>query len=272
MSRISACFERLKKEGKTALIPYIAAGDPNLSVTVPLMHKMVDSGADLIELGVPFSDPSADGPTIQASMERALEQGISLLKVLDMVKSFRQDNTHTPIILMGYLNPVEHMGYPVFAEAAASAGVDGVLTVDLPPEEADDFIRLMRAHRLDSIFLLAPTTIEERIHKIAEYGSGFLYYVSLKGVTGSNTLNVKEVEQKLRKIRNITALPLGVGFGIKDADSAAAVAQVADAIVVGSAIIRKIEASPDNTAHIMQDIGDLLTEMRAGMDGTIPAT
>lgn len=269
MSRIASCFEKLKAQGKTALIPYIAAGDPNLSITVPLMHRMVESGADLIELGVPFSDPSADGPTIQASMERALEQGITLLKVLDMVKQFREQDTDTPIILMGYLNPVEHMGYQAFANAAAAAGVDGVLTVDLPPEEADSFIKPMRDNQLDCIFLLAPTTVEERVKKIAEYGSGFLYYVSLKGVTGSNILNVEEVEQKLQTIRGITDLPLGVGFGIKDAVSASAVAEVADAVVVGSAIVKKVESNlgqEGQDVHIMQQIGETLAQMRAAMD------
>jgi len=230
------------------------------------MHKMVASGADLIELGVPFSDPSADGPTIQASMERALEQGISLLKVLDMVREFRQQDVNTPIILMGYLNPIEHLGYQVFAEAAAAAGVDGVLTVDLPPEEADEFIKPMRSNQLDCIFLVAPTTVEERVKKIAEYGSGFLYYVSLKGVTGSNILNVEEVEQKLQTIRGITELPLAVGFGIKDAASASAVAEVADAVVVGSAIVKKIESNIGQDEQILQQIGDALTAMRVAMD------
>ncbi len=274
MSRIAGCFETLKEEGATALIPYIAAGDPDLSVTVPLMHHMVDNGANILELGVPFSDPSADGPTIQLSMERALAKHISVRKVLDMVREFRQKDTDTPIVLMGYLNPIEKMGYEKFAIAAKEAGVDGVLTVDLPPEEADEFVSLMRANDLDCIFLIAPTTIESRIQKIAEYGSGFLYYVSLKGVTGSSTLDVDEVENKLQVIRTHTDLPLAVGFGIKDVASASAVAKVADAVVVGSAIVKKIEANTDvntrinarDTDKISQEIGELLLGMRKGID------
>ena len=266
MSRIVRCMKALQEQGTTALIPYIAAGDPNLSITVPLMHHMVANGANLIELGVPFSDPSADGPTIQLSMERALAQHISLLKVLEMVKVFREEDTSTPVILMGYLNPIEKMGYEAFAHAASEAGVDGVLTVDLPPEESDVFVKLMRDNNLDCIFLVAPTTVESRIRKIAEYGSGFLYYVSLKGVTGSNILDVDAVEKKLQVIRSNTDLPLAVGFGIKDEASASAVAKVADAVVVGSAIVKKIEASSTDTDKIMQDIGELLLGMRKGMD------
>ena len=266
MSRLARCFENLKANNKTALIPYIAAGDPDLSVTVPLMHHMVKQGANIIELGVPFSDPSADGPTIQLSMERALAQHISVLKVLAMVKEFRQTNTDTPVVLMGYLNPIEKMGYATFATAANEAGVDGVLTVDLPPEESDDFVKEMKANKLDCIFLIAPTTIESRIRKIAEYGSGFLYYVSLKGVTGSSILDVEAVAQKLEQIRSITTLPLAVGFGIKDEASATAVGEVADAVVVGSAIVKRIEANTNDTGKIMQEIGDLLLSMRNGMD------
>lgn len=270
MSRITGCFKRLKAEGKTALIPYIASGDPDLLVTVPLMHRMVEEGADIIELGVPFSDPSADGPTIQASMERALAQGISLSKVLAMVEEFRCKNIETPIVLMGYLNPIEKMGYQAFAQQAATAGVDGVLTVDLPPEEADAFVSEMKLNQLDCIFLVSPTTVKERIKKIAEYGSGFLYYVSLKGVTGSNILNIGEVSEKLQLIRSVTDLPLAVGFGIKDEASASAVAKVADAVVVGSAIVKKMEANAnleaDYATRIMQQIGDVLSAMRKGMD------
>ena len=275
-NRIASCFARLKADGKSALIPYIAAGDPDLSVTVPLMHRMVEKGADIIELGVPFSDPNADGPTIQASMERALEQRISLLKVLNMVALFREKNTDTPVVLMGYLNPVEKMGYETFANKAAAAGVDGVLTVDLPPEEADEFVGLMNGNQIDCIFLIAPTTVETRIMKIAEYGSGYLYYVSLKGVTGSNTLNVDEVEQKLQHIRSVTDLPVAVGFGIKDSDSASAVAKVADGVVVGSAIINRIESNldtgrsgTDRSEDILDEVGDFLLGMRTGMDAGI---
>jgi len=273
MSRIAKCFEALKAEGKSALIPYIAAGDPNLSVTVPLMHQMVEKGADVIELGIPFSDPNADGPTIQASMERALAQQISLLKVLGMVEDFRQQDADTPVVLMGYLNPIEKMGYAAFANKAASAGVDGVLTVDLPPEEADDFVELMNASNIDCIFLISPTTVEERIKKIVKYASGYLYYVSLKGVTGSNTLNVDEVAQKLQVIRRLSDLPVAVGFGIKDRESASAVAKVADGVVVGSAIIKRIESQLEESSNeveqatgILREIGDFIAGMRSGMD------
>ena len=273
MSRIATCFETLKADGKSALIPYIAAGDPNLSVTVPLMHRMVEKGADVIELGIPFSDPNADGPTIQASMERALAQQISLLKVLDMVQTFREQDNETPIVLMGYLNPIEKIGYEAFANKASAAGVDGVLTVDLPPEEGEDFVKLMNACDIDCIFLVSPTTVEERIKKIVSYASGYLYYVSLKGVTGSNILNVDEVEQKLQVIRGLSDLPVAVGFGIKDRESASAVAKVADGVVVGSAIIKRIESqlkkSPSEVEQIegiLQEIGDFIADMRSGMD------
>lgn len=273
MSRIAKCFEALKAEGKSALIPYIAAGDPSLSVTVPLMHQMVENGANVIELGIPFSDPNADGPTIQASMERALAQRISLLKVLDMVETFREQDNETPIVLMGYLNPIEKMGYEVFAHKAASSGVDGVLTVDLPPEEADDFVELMNASNIDCIFLVSPTTVEERIKKIVKYASGYLYYVSLKGVTGSNILNVDEVTQKLQVIHGLSDLPVAVGFGIKDRESASAVAKVADGVVVGSAIIKRIESQLEKSSNeveqaegILREIGDFIADMRSGMD------
>ena len=273
-SRIASCFERLKADGKSALIPYVAAGDPTLSVTVPLMHRMVEKGADVIELGVPFSDPNADGPTIQASMERALAQKISLLKVLGMVEEFRQQDADTPVVLMGYLNPVEKMGYAVFANKAAAAGIDGVLTVDLPPEEADEFVDLMKTNGIDCIFLISPTTVEERIRKIVKYGSGYLYYVSLKGVTGSNILNVDEVEEKLHLIRSVSDLPVAVGFGIKDKESASAVAKVADGVVVGSAIIKRIESNLKSNENevaqaegMLQEVGDFILGLRTGMDG-----
>ncbi|CAA6815310.1 MAG: Tryptophan synthase alpha chain (EC [uncultured Thiotrichaceae bacterium] len=266
MSRLAACFDKLKAENKTALVPYVAAGDPNPSVTVPLMHHMVENGANIIELGVPFSDPMADGPTIQLSMERALVHHTGLHNVLDMVKEFRIKDQETPVVLMGYLNPIERMGYVPFAEAASIAGVDGVLTVDLPPEEGCDLVAAMNDNALNGIFLIAPTTINERMGKIAEVGSGFLYYVSLKGVTGSNILDVDEVANKLANIRSITDLPLGVGFGIKDAESAIAVSKVADAVIVGSAIVKKIESNADNEAAILQEIGELLAAMRQGMD------
>ena len=266
MSRLADCFAELKAQQKTALIPYITAGDPHPSITVPLMHNMVEAGADIIELGVPFSDPMADGPTIQLAHERALLHNTSLSDILAMVTEFRQTNQTTPVLLMGYLNPIEIMGYAEFAAAAQAAGVDGVLTVDLPPEEGMGVLPLFRQHGLDPIFLISPTTPTMRIKTVAEAGGGFLYYVSLKGVTGANTLDVPQVAARLSQIRQHTTLPLGVGFGIKDAVTAAAVAKVADAVVVGSVLIKLVEATPDNHATIINNISDLLTSMRQAMD------
>ncbi|WGZ95510.1 MAG: tryptophan synthase subunit alpha [Candidatus Thiothrix putei] len=266
MSRIAACFAALKAQGKTALIPYVTAGDPHPSITVPLMHRMVAAGANIIELGVPFSDPMADGPTIQQAHERALLHNTSLLDILGMVAEFRQTDTTTPVVLMGYLNPIEIMGYAEFAKAAEAAGVDGALTVDLPPEEGMGVLPLFRAHGIDPIFLLSPTTPERRIATVAEAGGGFIYYVSLKGVTGASTLDVGQVAEHIAKIRQHTDLPLGVGFGIKDAATAAAVAKTADAVVVGSAVIKQIEATPNDHAAIMDSISDLLASMRTALD------
>lgn len=266
MTRFQDCFAQLKQEGRTALIPYVTAGDPNPQITVPLMHKMVEAGADVIELGVPFSDPMADGPTIQLACERALVHNTSLSDVLAMVSDFRKTNQKTPVVLMGYLNPIEVMGYANFAKRAQDAGVDGVLTVDLPPEEGKDVLPLFKQHGLDSIFLLSPTSIDERIKSVAQVGGGFLYYVSLKGVTGATTLDVNAVADRIRHIRQFSDLPLGVGFGIKDATTAAQVAQVADAVVVGSALIKIIEANPSDTQTILDKISATLAGMRAAMD------
>lgn len=266
MSRIAACFQALQAQGKKALIPYITAGDPHPSITVPLMHSMVEAGASIIELGVPFSDPMADGPTIQLAHERALAHNTSLTSILAMVKAFRQTNQLTPVVLMGYLNPIEIMGYEAFAQAAQAAGVDGVLTVDLPPEEGKQVLPLFKAHGLDPIFLVAPTTPAHRMRAIAEAASGFIYYVSLKGVTGANTLDTAQVAERLKQMREYTQLPLGVGFGIKDAMTAAAVAQVADAVVVGSALIKQVEATPDDHPRIIKNISGLLASMRTAVD------
>jgi tryptophan synthase alpha chain len=266
MSRIAQRFADLKAAGRKALIPYVTAGDPNPHVTVPLMHALVEAGADLIELGVPFSDPMADGPVIQRATERALAHHVSLHSVLDMVRQFRQRDTDTPVVLMGYLNPVEIMGYEAFARDAAAAGVDGVLTVDMPPEEAENVVPLFREHGLDPIFLLSPTSHEERIKRIAAVASGFVYYVSLKGVTGAANLAVDQVAAKLDEIRAHTDLPLGVGFGIKDATTAAAVARVADAVVVGSALVNRIEALADQPETISTEAKALISGMRAAMD------
>ena len=264
--RLNDCFESLKAAGKKALIPYITAGDSNPSITVPLMHKMVASGADIIELGIPFSDPMADGPTIQLACERALVHHTSLHNVLEMVAEFRKHDNNTPIVLMGYLNPVEAMGYTEFAEAASIAGVDGLLTVDLPPEEATGLLPILKSKEIDPIFLLSPTTTAERIKKISDAGSGYLYYVSLKGVTGSSALNVDEVAERVAAIKAISSLPVGVGFGIKDDESASSIAAVSDGVIVGSAIVKIIENNPDNADTILSKIGELLLSMRTAMD------
>ena len=266
MSRIAGCFAALKENNKTALIPFITAGEPQLDVTVPLMHTLVEQGADIIELGVPFSDPMADGPVIQRASERALEHNMSLSDVLAVVTEFRKTNSDTPVVLMGYLNPIEIMGYEAFAAAAQAAGVDGVLTVDIPPEEGNDLINAMRAHELDPIYLLAPTSTEERIRKITSTASGFVYYVSLKGVTGAANLDVDAVSAKLDAIRQTTEMPVGVGFGIKDAATAKAMAAIADAVVVGSAIVQRVEDNAGDTAAIQSSVGELIAEMRTAID------
>jgi len=245
VSRLSATFASLKADNKTALIPFITAGDPHPSVTVNLMHDMVDAGASILELGVPFSDPMAEGPVIQAACERALKHNISLRDVLAMVAEFRTKNNETPIVLMGYANPVEVMGYEVFAESASKAGVDGLLLVDLPPEEGADLVTALKAKQLDMIFLLAPTTTDDRMQLICDQASGFVYYVSLKGVTGAANLDVDAVVQKVDQIRGHTSIPVGVGFGISDDSTAAQVASVADAVVVGSAIVKRVAANAD---------------------------
>lgn len=268
MSRIAARFIALAKAGRKALIPFVTAGDPNPAVTVPLMHAMVAAGADIIELGVPFSDPMADGPVIQAACERALKHHVSLRNVLEMVKQFRTQDNDTPVILMGYLNPVEVMGYATFAQAAHSAGVDGVLSVDLPPEEAHDFLDELKKVSIDPIFLLSPSTSDERVRKIAAVASGFLYYVSFKGVTGANRLDVGAVAAKLSSIRKLTQLPLGVGFGIRDAQSAADVSAVADAVVVGSALVNRIAELADQPDKIAATVSAVLADMRQAMDAT----
>jgi len=265
-SRLKDCFAKLEVNGKKALIPYIAAGDSNKSITVPLMHRMVEAGSDIIELGIPFSDPMADGPTIQLACERALEHHTSLADVIDMVKEFRRANTVTPIVLMGYLNPVEAFGYESFAKAAADVGIDGLLTVDLPPEESEQMAGVLAKYDIDPIFLLSPTTTEERIKSIVRAGSGYLYYVSLKGVTGSSILNIDEVSEKVAAIKTHTDLPVGVGFGIKDAESAAAISAISDGVIVGSAIVKIIEKNVDDTDTILDQISTLLSSMREAMD------
>ncbi len=266
MSRIAQRFAELKSQKRKALIPFVTAGDPNPTVTVPLLHAMVEAGADLLELGVPFSDPMAEGPVIQKACERALAHHVSLHDVLDMVKEFRQRDTATPIVLMGYMNPVEIMGYQAFAQAAAEAGVDGLLTVDMPPEEAGDLVAVLAEADIDPIFLLAPTSIDERIAKICAAASGFVYYVSLKGVTGAANLDVAAVEHKVEQIRKHTDLPIGVGFGIRDAETARRVAAVADAVVVGSAVVNRVAENAEQPEKINEAVTSLLREMRNAMD------
>jgi len=265
MSRIAATFERLSKQGRKALIPYVTAGDPDPAATVPLLHAMVDAGADIVELGVPFSDPMADGPVIQRSSERALKKHVGLRDVLSMVKRWREKDRGTPVVLMGYANPIEAMGPQAFARAAAEAGVDGLIVVDYPPEECADFAGLARSQGMDLIFLLAPTSTEERIQRIVQLASGYIYYVSLRGVTGASHLDLEEVKTKLRQIRSRTSLPVGVGFGIRDGATAREVCRIADAVIIGSRIIQEIEAAPDRAA---EQVGALLRSIRAAMDGT----
>ncbi len=271
MSRISSRFSELKSQGRCALVPFITAGDPSPEVTVPLMHALVAAGADIVELGVPFSDPMADGPVIQRASERALHAGTHLKQVLEMVREFRRQDSRTPVVLMGYLNPFEIAGYGEFASSAAEAGVDGVLTVDLPPEEADEFLEAVRAHDIDLIFLLAPTSDENRIKTICGVASGFVYYVSLKGVTGASNLDVDSVASKVSTIKKFTELPVGVGFGIRDGASAAQVAAVSDAVVVGSVLVQAIESLGERRELIPQELAKLLSEMRAAMDARAAA-
>ncbi len=266
MSRLAGCFEQLKAEGKKALIPFITAGDPHPDLTVKIMHTLVKAGANILELGVPFSDPMADGPVIQKASERALEHHVSLRNVLDMVKVFRQQDNQTPVILMGYLNPVEVMGYETFAKEANAAGVDGVLTVDLPPEEAVDVVPVFKHYDLDPIFLIAPTTEESRITLICDQASGFVYYVSVKGITGAGNLDTDDVAKKIELIRTKTDLPVGVGFGIKDGASAARVGAVADAVVVGSALVKIIESNQNEENDLLNQVELFITELRTAID------
>lgn len=267
MSRIHDRFAQLKQQGRKALIPYLTAGDPNLDFTVPLMHAMVQAGADILEVGVPFSDPMAEGPVIQHAMERALMHHVSLHQVIDMVAKFRTEDTETPVLLMGYLNPIEVMGYESFVNEAVSAGVDGVLLVDLPPEEAGELLQSARSQGLDVVFLVAPTTTDQRIQTIAQASSGFIYYVSLKGVTGAGHLDANEVQQRVARIKSFTSLPVGVGFGIKDGASAKSISAVADAVVVGSALVRLVEANMPSLDNTRAAVTKLIGEMRQAMDG-----
>jgi tryptophan synthase alpha chain len=267
--RIAGRFEDLAAAGRCALIPYVVAGDPFADFTVDLMHKLVAAGADIIELGVPFSDPMAEGPVIQRGHERALEKGVSLRKALAMVAEFRQQDQATPVLLMGYANPVIGMGFEKFSELAAESGLDGLLTVDMPPEEVKELNVQLKLRGIDNIFLVAPTTPRERIKKIAEVATGFVYYVSLKGVTGAANLDIAAVSSRLAEIREFSDLPLAVGFGIKDPASAAAVARVAQGVVVGSALVSLMADSAEagKSPAEVADIGaQMLAGLRAGMD------
>jgi len=265
MSRIPSTFVKLQSLGRKALIPFITAGDPEPGMTVPLMHALVESGADIIELGIPFSDPMADGPTIQRASERALAYGVSLRQVLAMVREFRRRDAHTPVVLMGYANPVEAMGTAAFGAAAQAAGIDGVLVVDYPPEECEEFSALLKGYGIDPIFLLAPTSTDTRFAQVAAAGSGYIYYVSLKGVTGAGHLDLAEVARRIPLIRARVGMPVGVGFGIRDGESACRIAAVADAVVIGSRIIEEIENSAPEDA--VARVRAFVTGIRAALDG-----
>jgi len=264
MSRIAATFDRLRASGRKALVPYLTAGDPHADGTVDIILAMAQAGADVIELGVPFSDPMADGPVIQRAGERALARGIGMRRVLDMVRGVRARDARTPIVLMGYANPIERYGEPRFADDAAAAGVDGVLVVDYPPEECAPFAADLKAHGIDPIFLLAPTSTDERIRAVGEIASGYVYYVALKGVTGASHLDVSGVAAAMPRIRAHVRVPVGVGFGIRDAASARAVAPHCDAVVVGTALVQRLEsATRDNAASIA---AGFIADLRAALD------
>lgn len=271
MNRIDWRFQTRREAGGKLLIPYIVAGDPSPAQTVGLMHELVAAGADLIELGVPFSDPMADGPVIQAACERALAHDVTLRDVCAMVAEFRRDDTDTPVVLMGYLNPIEILGYAEAAALAADCGVDGLLTVDLPPEEGELLVPELERHGLDAIWLIAPTTRPERIRQICALAHGFVYYVSLKGVTGAGSLDVDDVAAHVRSIRQATQLPVGVGFGIRDGESAAKVSQVADAVVVGSALVRLVGEHAGDGAAMRRAVAELLGSMRRAIDALATA-
>jgi len=265
VSRIATTFEKLRAARRTALVPFVTAGDPAPAQTVPVMHALVKAGADVIELGVPFSDPMADGPVIQRSSERALRHGVGLKDVLAMVAAFRGTDATTPVVLMGYANPIERMGLAAFVAAARQAGVDGVLIVDYPPEESADWLAALEGSGIDPIFLLSPTSSEARIERVAQVAKGYIYYVSLKGVTGASNIDTRDVEAMIRRIRAHTRVPVGVGFGIRDGETARRVGEVADAVVIGSRIVQEMadgapEAAPERA-------GRLVEQFRRAMDG-----
>jgi len=264
MSRIQAAFERLSRERRKALIPYVTAGDPDPAATVPILRALVDAGADVLELGVPFSDPMADGPVIQRASERALKHGVGLRHVLAMVREFRGKDERTPVVLMGYANPIEAYGVQRFVQDARGAGVDGAIVVDYPPEECGPFTEAMHKEGMDVIFLLAPTSSAERVAAVARLASGYIYYVSLKGITGAAHLDLADVEKNIARIRKETKLPIGVGFGIRDGATARAICAFADAAVIGTRIVQEVEsASPGQAA---KQVGAFLRSVRQAMD------
>ena len=268
-SRLAARFDTLKRQGRTGLIPYIAAGDSSVAMTVELMHALARAGADVIELGVPFSDPSADGAVVQRAAERAIRNGVGLAATIDCVRAFRRDDDVTPVVLMGYANPFELMasrrgGLAALAADLREAGVDGVLVVDYPPEESEDFSAALRSAGIASIYMLAPTSSDARIASVARAASGYIYYVSLKGITGSGALDVAAVAEKLPIIKAHTSIPIGVGFGIRDAASACAVAEVADAVVIGSRIIEALESAP--AGGEIEAVEQFVSAIRSALD------
>jgi tryptophan synthase alpha chain len=266
MPLLSTKLKGQAADGKKSLVAYIVAGDPKPLATVPLMHRLVQSGVDVIELGVPFSDPEAEGPVIQLAHERALVHGVSLTNCLEMVREFRETDTLTPIVLMGYLNPIEMMGYDKFAQQASAAGVNGTIIVNLPPEEAGEMTASLAAHDIEPVYLLAPTTTNERAAVVCAASRGFVYYVSLKGTTGASTLDIDDVADKMARFQPISTLPIMVGFGVKDPASAKAVVEVADGAVVGSAIVKLMEAHQADLEKMNDEVGQFVSELRAAID------
>ncbi|MFK7794378.1 MAG: tryptophan synthase subunit alpha [Gammaproteobacteria bacterium] len=265
MSRIQTCFEQLAQNNKKALISYVTAGDPHPSNTLEIMHALTEAGTDIIELGIPFSDPMADGPVIQLACERALKHNTSLKDIIDIIKQFRQTDATTPVVLMGYQNPIEIFGVEKFAETVSGL-IDGVITVDLPPEESKQVASVYKQHDIDTIYLLAPTTNDQRVKMITDLASGFLYYVSFKGITGASQIDVKSVETKIKQIRKHTDMPIAVGFGIKDANTAKLVAGCSNAVVVGSAIVSIIAEYEKDVQTVTTKVKSLLREIKDALD------
>ncbi|MDO6459433.1 tryptophan synthase subunit alpha [Granulosicoccaceae sp. 1_MG-2023] len=266
MSRIAACFTKAAAAKRTVLVPYLMGCDPDMELSLALMHALVEAGADMLELGMPFSDPMADGPVIQAASERVLAAGVRLPQIFELAAKFRETDQDTPLILMGYANPIEITGHEDFARQAQAAGVDGVITVDMPPEESVDLSASFEKHAIDPIFLLSPTTPDHRIEAVTQYGRGFIYYVSLKGVTGSSQLDTGDVAERVGHIKTLTDLPVGVGFGISDPASAASVATLADAVVVGSAIVKRIAACGTDRARLLEEVPAFVGSLRQAID------